>query len=64
MTSVLSKRLTEIVSDIQSLSEVISKLEAERDYYKQLATTFAEAVDRQGLNYAERIQLESFEGKQ
>lgn len=59
--SVLAEKIRLSAADLEQIAEILESLEQERDYYKGQATKWASVVDRQGLNYAERVQLEEFE---
>lgn len=49
--------------DMCRLQERLAEVTRERDYYKEQATRWAEAVERQDLSYAEVIQLDEFEAQ-
>ena len=49
--------------DMCRLQERLAEVTKERDYYKRQAEQWASVVQRQGLSYAEEIQLDEFEAQ-
>lgn len=49
--------------DACRLSDKLASALKERDYFKSMAVQLMELVDRQKVNYAERVQLESLQAK-
>lgn len=61
--STISDRLRQLSAEAAELAEAWDGLEAERNYFRAQAAKWAEVVDRQGLSFAESVQLGELERK-
>lgn len=61
MKNPISDQLRAQASELIKAAEAIEKLYGDDDYHKRLAVRMAELVERQGLSFAESVEVSALE---
>ncbi len=61
MKNPISDQLRQQAADLLKAADAIEKLYTDSDYHRTLAVRMAELVERQGLSYAERVEVQGLE---